>query len=73
MPANRYYANLGRRKLQIKAILNYILKKKGKEKKYNSIQKETNTLHVNSSTGILLFENRVKLQLEVYTTIKIFY
>ena len=47
-PANGYNANLGRTRLQIKTLLNYIRKKEGKE-----IQKhiERNTLHINSSTG----------------------
>ena len=47
-PANSYNANLGRTRLQIKTLLNYIKKKKRKE-----IQKHTerNTLHINSSTG----------------------
>ena len=31
MPANRYNANLGRTKLYIKAILNYMKKRKRKE------------------------------------------
>ena len=48
------------------AVYNYI-REKGKEKKYNNIQKETPYIF-NSSTGSLLFENRLKLQLEVYTT-----
>ena len=48
------------------AIYNYI-REKGKEKKYNNIQTETPYIF-NSSTGSLLFENRLKLQLEVYTT-----
>ena len=38
-PANSYNGNLGRARLSIKTLLNYI--KKRKEKKYNNIQKET--------------------------------
>ena len=59
-PANSYSANLGRTKIIVKALLNYILRKKEKKRHTTMIHRKKNPSHKLKHKGFVIIKKKIK-------------